>query len=172
MGKNWADRLCSSEWDSVIATQAYSALCKSQTMKEVKSGKRQKHWQMRRMIPSDINMPQNHITEGLEYKHTYTVSSSAASALFLFFTPLFHLPTLFSLPGPTWPLLLFSSILLQPCASLAFLAAIQSYSAFQRIWHSEVIVCERWFSSPLTLLSSHANRGSVPLRWCCQTHCH
>lgn len=29
---------CSSEWASFIATQAYSTLCKSKTMKEVKSG--------------------------------------------------------------------------------------------------------------------------------------
>lgn len=159
MGKNCADRRRSSEWDSFIATQAYSALCKSKTMKEVKSGERQKHWQMRRMILSDINMRLNHITEGLEYKHTYAVSSLAAAALSTSLSPLFYLPTLFSLPI-AWlgPSLLFSSIL-QPCSSLACLAAIQSHSAFQRIWHSEVIVCERWFSSPLTL-SAHANYHS------------
>lgn len=80
MGKNCADRRCSSEWDSFIATQAYSALCKSKTMKEVKSGERQKRWQMRRMILGDINMPLNHITEGLSYKRTYT--SLACNALF------------------------------------------------------------------------------------------
>lgn len=91
MGKNCADRRCISEWDSFIATQAYSTLCKSKTMKEVKSGERQKHWQMRRMILSDISLPLNHITEGLEYKHTYAVRSLAVTALSSF-SPLFHLP--------------------------------------------------------------------------------
>lgn len=36
---------------------------------------RQKRWQMRRMILCDINMLLNHITGGLEYKHTYAVRS-------------------------------------------------------------------------------------------------
>lgn len=156
MGKNCTDRRCGIEWDSFIATQAYSALCKSKTMKEVKSGGRQKHWQMRRMILSDINMPLNHITEGLEYKHTCVVSSLAATGLFFSsFVLIFHLCS----ASQAWLVLslLPSSIFLQPCASLACLAVIQSYSAFPRISQSEVIVCEGWFSSPLTLLSSHAN---------------
>lgn len=71
---NW-QTVFSGEWESFIATQAYSAICKSQPMKEVKSGKRQKHWQMRRTTLSHINMPYNHVTEVLGYKHTYLVRS-------------------------------------------------------------------------------------------------
>lgn len=49
----------------------FSALCKSKGGKIRKDTK--KHWQMRKMILSDINMPLNHITEELEYKRTYAL---------------------------------------------------------------------------------------------------
>lgn len=159
MGKNCADRRCSREWDSFIATQAYSTLCKSKTMKEVKSGERQIRWQMRRMILSDINMPLNHITEGLEYKHTYAVRSLAVNALFFF---IFH-PYSVSLAWLGLSLL-FSSFLAQPFLS-------QSYSAFQRIWHSKVIVCEK-DDSHLRSLCWALMQTTIPPRWCCQTHQH
>lgn len=72
------------------------------------------------------------------------------------FSALFPLPAWFNRSSLTChfsplPLLLLRS------ASPTCLAHIQSQSAFQWIWHSEVIVYERRFSSPLRLLGSHAN---------------
>lgn len=67
-------------------------------------------------------------------------------------------PPLFVLPLRTSPASLVLSFSLHPSSSraplspgLARLARIPSRSALQRIWHREVIVCERWFSSPLSL---------------------
>lgn len=54
---------------------------------------RQKRWQMRRMILCDINMLLNHITGGLEYKHTYAVRSLGWITA-LYFFPSFHFPPL------------------------------------------------------------------------------
>ena len=100
MGENCADRRCIREWDSFTAPQPYSTLCKSKTMKEMKSGGRQKHWQMKRLIPGDINMALNHITEGWEPKHTYAfITITACSS----FPRPPHLPAL-SIHSPEPPL--------------------------------------------------------------------
>lgn len=170
MGKNCADRRRSSEWDSFIATQAYSALCKSKTMKEVKSGERQKHWQMRRMILSDINMRLNHITEGLEYKHTYAVSSLAAAAISTFLSPLFYLPTLFSLPI-AWlgPSLLFSSIL--SLVALLLVLPPFNHTVLSRGFDTLRLLCAK-DDSHLRSLCWALMQTTIPPQWCCQTYRH
>lgn len=165
MGRNCADRRCSSEWDSFIATQAYSTLCKSKTMKEVKSGERQKHWQMRRMILSDINMPLNHVTEGLEYKHTYAVRSLAATASSFSF--LFHLQS----PSPdlaslcTFPLS-FSSLVPHLPTLLP-----SNHTVLSRGFDTLRLLCAKDDSHPPSLCGA-LMQTTIPPRWCCQTYRH
>lgn len=162
MGKNCADRRCISEWDSFIATQAYSTLCKSKTMKRWNQEADKKHWQMKRVILSDINMALNHITGGLEYKHTYTPLS-----LSLLFSCVSSSTPPFTLPCLTWPLsALFSILLYNPSRSCS-LAAIQSLQCFPEdltLW----CYCAR--AMILTLPRTHENYHSP--RWCCQTYRH
>lgn len=140
------------------------------TMKEVKSGERQKHWQMRRMILSDINMRLNHITEGLEYKHTYAVSSLAAAAISTFLSPLFYLPTLFSLPiACLGPSLLFSSIL--SLVALLLVLPPFNHTVLSRGFDTLRLLCAK-DDSHLRSLCWALMQTTIPPQWCCQTYRH
>lgn len=173
MGKNCADRRCISECNSFTATQAYSTLCKSKTMKEVKSGERQKHWQMRRMILGDINMPLNHITEGLEYKHTFAVRFFAVTAL----SSVSSSSPLYS-ASPAWLglSLLFPSIPIWPCASLAPSVSLVSLpsnrAVLSRGFDTLMLLCAK-DDSHLCSRCWGLMQTTVPPRWWCrQTYRH
>lgn len=120
------------------------------TMKEVKSGERQKvtdRWEMW-FSPTPICRI-NHITEGLEHKRTHALWQP-----WWCFSPLFSLPKSFNLPKITCPVLLL-------------VLSVSSYGVLPlRVWRMRV---DSRLPSPCW--SSHANYPFGP-QWRCQTYRH
>lgn len=111
MGRNCPDRRCSTEWDSFIAIQAYSTLCKSKTMKEVKSGDRQKIADRWEEWFSETSICHKITLQRVKSKRMYVVWSCHYSLVF--HPPLQHTVVASLAPSSHPPITLCS-----PCSAL------------------------------------------------------
>lgn len=122
-------------------------------------------------LTDEKNDSQRHQYAGwMEYKHTYAVSSLAAAAISTFLSPLFYLPTLFSLPI-AWlgPSLLFSSIL--SLVALLLVLPPFNHTVLSRGFDTLRLLCAK-DDSHLRSLCWALMQTTIPPQWCCQTYRH
>lgn len=154
MGKNCADRRGGVEWDSFIATQALYYANHNYEGGEIRR-ETKRHWQMRNVILSDINMPHKSHYRGIGTAAcTWTPGNLGCVSLLSF---LCRNPS----TSPT-------SLVLFP---LPFTSLACPRPRPVTATSSQVIAYERWSSSPLALLELSC-KLPFPPRWRRQTYRH